>query len=646
MNPRNRRALWVLGVALTVHLLWQWDSSRYSHPSNVRQVVLDMRSPDESRRMEARNALTAMGTNAVPHLWRLYTTTNAPSWGTRIARWMGMHNPRRREPETKERRIGFEGLRALGPEAVSISSNLVAELQQDARHSVQASILLTSIGPRALPAIAPVLSTGSPQTKEQLLYVISYYGPSASSAVVDVVAAVHGPDEKVRQAAAATLARIQGLPFLSVPALTTLLSDTNSETRQVAMHALTVFGPKASAGLSQVRQLASTAPLDSPERPVAAGLLLAMKERSLARAEVLQLLESGNPTNRIWALTNLTEVLLTWPEIGRLAIRFLSDLDPAVQAHSGLELGQATREAGYPEAFINAGLGAASAETRLVFLKAAWKPDAAILPMTIRALGDSDARVCQAAALSLTGLDCSTKAAQPALAALLNHADRSVRRDSYHALHNSDYKLFPMLVPWPLDTPAERTINALVRLHVLGSSAVTHTNQLPADAGRLSQQFAPLMGALTTAGLINLIPSLKTMLSSQTALGPLDAADTLVELVASHPEARNAVIELLRSPATPPHSVHGLRMALGFKAASAMPVWLELAERAEPGLRREALLHIAGSSAAPADRSIPLLLKATRDADMRVRELATNLLRRYPADAVERHRAATPPATR
>lgn len=629
-----------------VHFFWQWNSNRYSHPSNVRQVAQDLFSPNEEVRMYAKNALAEMGTNAVPHLWRLYTTTNAPSWGTQIARWTGTHNPRRRGPETKERRIGYEGLKALGPEAVSVSSNVVVELQHDSQRVGHATTLLMSMGPGALPAIAPVLTTGSPQTKEQLLYVIGHYGPAASSAVVDVVAVLHGPDAKLRQVAASTLARIQGLPFLSVPALTTLLSDTNSETRQVAMHALTAFGPKASAGLGQVRQLVSTAPLDSPERPVAVGLLLSMNERSLARTEVLHLLESANPTNRLWALTNLTEVQLTWQEIGRFAVRFLSDPDPTVQAHSALELGQATREAGYPEAFINAGLGAASAETRLVFLKAAWKSDAAILPMTVRALSDPDARVCRTAALSLTGLNFPTKPAQSALAALLNHSDRSVRRDAYHALHNSDFRLFPMLVPWPLDTPTERTINALVRLHLLGNSAVTDTNQFTAEAGRLSQQFAPLMGALTTTGRLNLIPSLKTMLSSQTALGPTDAADTLVELAASHPEARTAILELLRSPATPPDSVQGLRRALGFKAAFVMPIWVELAERAAPDLRREALLHIIGPPGVPAERSIPLLLNAARDADVRVRELATGLLRQYPAEVIERHRPTTIPPKR
>lgn len=596
--------------------------------------------------MEAKNALTEMGTNAVPHLWRLYTTTNAPSMGTRLTRWLGGQAPRRRQPESNERRIGYEGLKALGPEAVSVSSNVVVELQHDSQRVGYATTLLMSMGPGALPAIAPVLTTGSPQTKEQLLYVIGHYGPAASSAVVDVVAVLHGPDAKLRQVAASTLARIQGLPFLSVPALTTLLSDTNSETRQVAMHALTAFGPKASAGLGQVRQLVSTAPLDSPERPVAVGLLLSMNERNLARTEVLHLLESANPTNRLWALTNLTEVQLTWQEIGQFAVRFLSDPDPTVQAHSALELGQATREAGYPEAFINAGLGAASAETRLVFLKAAWKTDAAILPLSIRALADPDARVCRAAAVGLIGPNFSTKPAQSALAALLNHSDQSVRRDAYHALHNSDFRQFPMLVPWPLNTPTERTINAMVRLHLLGSSSVADTNQLPAEAGRLSQQFAPLLGAITATGRLNLIPSLKTMLSTQKELGPTDAADELVLLSVSHAEARTAILELLRSSRTPDNSVDALRMALGFNASSVMPIWLELAERAEPSLRREALLHIAGPPGVTAERSIPLLLKAAREPDVRVRELATGLLRRYPADVVDRHRATSPPTHR
>jgi|GEM_PF-2519540 len=642
MKPRNRRALWLLGIALVVHWFWQWQMSSYSRPANVHRVVRDLLSPQEEVRMEAKNALAEMGTNAVPHLWRLYTVTNAPSLKSQLAGWLGMHTTRRRPPESTERRLGYEGLKALGPEAVAISSNLVVELQQDAQRVGHATSLLMSIGPGALPAITPALTTGTPQTKEQLLYVINHYGPAASPAVVDVVAIVHGTDAKLRQIAAATLARIQGLPFLSVPALTTLLSDTNSETRQVALHALSAYGQKASPVLDQVRQLVSTAPLDSSERLAAVGLLLTMNERSLARAEVLHLLESANPTNRLWALTNLTEVQLAWPEIGHLASRFLSDPDPSVREHSALELGQVVRQTGYPETFIAAGLAAAPAEVRLAFLKTAWKADAALLPMTIRALGDTDARVCRAAALSLTGLDFSTKPAQPALAALLDHADRSVRRDAYHALHNSDHRLFPMLVPWPLDTPTERTINALVRLHVLGSSAVADTNHIADAAGRLSQQFAPLLGALTRSGRLNLIPSLKVMLSEPTGLGPPDAADKLAELAVSHPEARAAVLELLRSSATPANSIQGLRMALGFKAAVTMSVWMELAERAEPNLRREALLHIAGASGVRVEQAIPLLLKAASDSDVRVRELATGLLRRFPADVVNRHREASP----
>lgn len=69
MNPRNRRALWALGFALAVHFFWQWNSTRYSQLSNVRQVAQDLFSPNEELRMYAKNALAEMGTNAVPHLW-------------------------------------------------------------------------------------------------------------------------------------------------------------------------------------------------------------------------------------------------------------------------------------------------------------------------------------------------------------------------------------------------------------------------------------------------------------------------------------------------------------------------------------------------------------------------------------------------
>lgn len=645
MKPRDKRAVCVLVFVLVLHIGWQWHSSRYAHPSNVRNIVLDMRSSDEARRMEAKNTLLEMGTNAAPHLWQLYVTTNQGG-PVGIGRWFQTGNPRRRNPESKERRIGYEGLMALGPAAASVSSNLVHELVREPKEGGRATSLLISIGPAALPAIAPALSSSPPLVKEMLLNVVGHYRSGATPVTLDIIAAIHGSDARVRRAAASALAQVQGFPSLSVPALVTMLRDTNAENREMAMHALSVFGTNANAAVPELHRLVSAIPRDHSERVAAAALLIAMREVDEARAEVMNLLESTNPTNRLWALTNLTEVPVPFPEIGRIAARFLGDSDTAVRFHSAQELGQAARATGYPEELINAGLGASSADLRLAFLQTAYRPDVSMLPLTIRALGNDDARVCRAAAVSLTGQDFSTRPAQPALAALLNHADQSVRRDAYHALHNSDFRLFPMLVPWPLNTPTERTVNTLVRLYLLGPSAVTDTNQFVTVVGRLPQPFAPLAGAVTTIGRMNLIPSLKTMLALRQEIGPCDAADTLVELSPRYTEARVAVLELLLSAATPRASVDGLRMALGFQRSSNMPIWLELAERADPDLRREALLRIGGPPSGGVEKVIPILLKAARDSDRRVSDLATGLLRHYPAELVDKHRHAAPPAQR
>lgn len=642
MKPRERYSLWALGVALAIYFLWQWQSDRYARPSNVRQVVLDMRSPDDLRRTEAKNVLLEMGTNAVPGLWQLYTTTNDTRRLAWPYRWLSGGPSRRHNPEFRERRIGYEGLAALGPLAEPASSNLVQEVVREPKSAGSATTLLMNIGPQALPAITPALTTTSAPAKVMLLHVIGHYRSAATPATVDVIAAIHGPDASVRRAAAATLAQIRGMPSLSVPALVTMLGDTNSEDRQMALHALSAFGTTANAASDELRRLAATAPLDDPERVAVAGVLIAMRDAAQARVEVLKLLASANPTNRLWALANLTEVPIPFHEIGPLAVRCLADPDPAIQLHAALELGQAARETGYPEALYTAGLGAGTPDLRLAFLKSAYRPDVSMLPMTIRALADADARVCRAAAISLTGQNFSTKPAQPALAALLAHADSAVRRDAYHALHNSDHRLFPMLVPWPANNPTESAINGLVRLHLLGRETVADTNILVTGVGILPQQFAPLARAATATADLNFIPSLKTMLTRAQDVAPRDAADMLVELSATHDQARAAVLELLLAKETPKASADGLRRALDIGRTFTLPIWLELAERAEPDLRREALLRISVLPGAGVERIIPILLKAEQHPELRVRQLATGLLRRYPAEVLDRHRSASP----
>ena len=647
VKPRDKRAIAVLVSALLVFLIWQWQANRYSHPANVRNVVLDLRSADEDRRMEAKNALSAMGTNAVPFLWTLYTATHPTRrfdfWRWR---WVPISVPPFRNWKSKERSLGFEGLRALGPQAVSISSSLVLELKEEPRVGGRPMELLMSIGPAALPAITSALTDSSPHAKEMLLSVIGHYRSGAAPALVDVVAAIHDPNDRVRRAAASAIAQIQGFPSLSVPALTLLLRDPNAENREMAMHALSAFGTNASPVGAELRRLAPVIPLDHPERVASASLLISLRDVEQARVEVLNLLESTNPTNRLWALTHLTELPVPFAEIGQIASRFLGDPDAAVRLDSAKELGQAARETGYPEELINAGLGAGAVELRLAFLEFAWKPDPASLPLTMRALADPDARVCRAAAVSLTGPTFSTKPAQPALAALLNHAEPSVRRDAYHALHNSDSKLFPMLVPWPLNTPTERTVNTLARLHLLGPAAVADTNQLAAAVGRLPQPFAPLAGALTASGRMNLIPGLKSMLTDRQELGRQYAAETLVELGQRQAEARDTVLELLRATNTPPAALNGLKISLGIQRSVNMPLWLELAESAPFEIRREGLLRIVGSPGGNVEKVVPILLKATRDSDRRISDLATGLLRQYPAEQVDKYRAQTPHAPR
>ncbi|MBI3875493.1 MAG: HEAT repeat domain-containing protein [Verrucomicrobia bacterium] len=626
VNFRNRRALGMLGILLLAVLIWSLHSSFYFSVQNAGSIVRDLRGRDEQRRMEAQDALSRLGTNAVPVLWRYYTTQD-PVWPARLNRWIPFIRIRVSRADTRE--IGYEGLRALGSSAFPVSSNLVQEVVRSSRRDGRSVHLLFCIGSSAVPDIIASIRSAPPLARVDLLYALASYRGGAAVATPLVTKMLSDPDGAVRQAAAVALGQIRSDALVVVPELARGLRDPNREVRQAVLQSLAAYGTNSVSVIPDLLRLASITGLDDPERGDIAAALISTRDANTARPEVLALLESRNLTNRIWAITNLTEVPIPFAEIGRLVARFINDPDANLSVTSASELGQAAREASYPTPFVDAGLGATLPEARLAFLKTAWRPDHGILPHTIRAMGDGDARVRAAAAESLIGMTPPALAAQHALGRLLDDPDYHVRRVAYHALHNTDSDSFPAPIDWQSGMEGEKRFIAVAKLHLFGPQSVTDTNLLAAARTNLFPSFARSLALASSRSNPPDIPSLKSLVASPDLRASSEATASLLRLSRDNTDARQALVEALAFGETVGPGAH---LALATFTPRNQAVLLDLVARAGPRVRREALGWLLPERLEDRDRALSVLMKASRDLDLPVASMAKTLLDKMGTD--------------
>lgn len=233
-------------------------------------AIYDQRDP--GFRLEAKEALSEIGTNALPYLikWIGY---EPPKWKTFLGRERdpGFHigTPKRWIPRSLTDHPGRErageamvAFEVLGPSAApAIPHLLTLAKSANEEQSKTATISLGHIGTPAIPALMQLMSDPSlssdarfcaTRTLNDLAYsamVWGNLGTNAAPAVPLLTANLSDKDPFVAGESASVLGTLKSQPETVVPALMVALESTNSSVRARAAQALGEFRAKALGAL-------------------------------------------------------------------------------------------------------------------------------------------------------------------------------------------------------------------------------------------------------------------------------------------------------------------------------------------------------------------------------------------------------------
>ncbi len=137
-----------------------------------------------------------------------------------------------------------------GKEKAPDPNQLLAELRSpDAEKSGRARLSLITLGEAAVPALAELLRSGTPEERMAAANTLWGMGSRAQAAVPDLAVALADPDPRLRVAAAMALEGMGPAAAGAVPELAKALSDREAGVRQGAAKALGAVGPAARAAL-------------------------------------------------------------------------------------------------------------------------------------------------------------------------------------------------------------------------------------------------------------------------------------------------------------------------------------------------------------------------------------------------------------
>jgi HEAT repeat protein len=169
-----------------------------------------------------------------------------------------------------------EALQALGPVAVEAIPELIRLLKRpdtpDRRPGPPVLLLpgcklgqrvastLGAMGPRALPALLPLLGHTRAEVRALAADALGGLGASAGPAASALGAALGDKDEGVRLAAARALGAAGQAAAAAVPALTRALEDRSDLVRGAAVRALEALGPRARAAGPRLARLLRSDP--------------------------------------------------------------------------------------------------------------------------------------------------------------------------------------------------------------------------------------------------------------------------------------------------------------------------------------------------------------------------------------------------
>lgn len=277
----QRRRVWLVACVAILLAGWAFRGWRSREPvyqgKNLSQwlAALEGVSRDEVELGPAQsvaavsNALTAMGTNAVPQLLRLVSSPEGESWLRERIRWFNdqqslVRIPLRHPPKWAE--LAAYGLQMLGTNAVPALPQLAILYQQESTCS-RVAPCLEAMGPLALPCFLEGLTNPSPAVQSVSLCALGELGPAAAPAApyVDALARGSGASSGV---ALQVLARVDPTPARLLPLLSERLADSNQCLQ--AASALALLG---SNGLPTLIR-----GLSHPQRQVRIAILAALND--------------------------------------------------------------------------------------------------------------------------------------------------------------------------------------------------------------------------------------------------------------------------------------------------------------------------------------------------------------------------------
>jgi HEAT repeat protein len=133
---------------------------------------------------------------------------------------------------------------------------LLAELRSpDQQKSGQARLKLLQLGEPAVPALAEMLRSGTPEERVAAANTLWGMGQRARAAAGDLGATLGDPDPALRIAAAMALENMGDAAAPAVPALAKAVSDRDLRVRQAAVKALGAIGPPAKAALPALTRM-------------------------------------------------------------------------------------------------------------------------------------------------------------------------------------------------------------------------------------------------------------------------------------------------------------------------------------------------------------------------------------------------------
>jgi hypothetical protein len=216
----------------------------------------------------AKEAIQAMGTNALPHLLRMISRKDSAA-KLRLRRWLSREDPLQRRillwtaTHYTERLRAAAGFEALGSEGAPAVPTLIRLLGHE-QTSYPAALALAAIGRPALPGLLQSLTNQSVWVRSGAVQAINFFhgAEGAEEAIPGLLERLNDPHPAIRAGAAIALGDLRNSPEAVIPKLIESLDDLDSSVRASAARAIGLFQDRGIAAVPRLEELKSD---DSPE---------------------------------------------------------------------------------------------------------------------------------------------------------------------------------------------------------------------------------------------------------------------------------------------------------------------------------------------------------------------------------------------